>query len=32
MAITGVVFALLLAGLQEELQTTIPWVTSSSTS
>jgi len=24
--ITGVVFALLLAGLQEELQTTIPWV------
>ena len=25
-AITGVVFALLLAGLQEELQTTIPWV------
>lgn len=26
MAITGVVFALLLAGLQEELQTTIPWV------
>jgi hypothetical protein len=30
--ITGVVFALLLAGLQEELQTTIPWSTSSSTS
>ena len=26
MAITGVVFALLLSGLQEELQTTIPWV------
>ena len=26
MAITGVVFALLLAGLQEELQTTVPWV------
>lgn len=26
MAITGVVFAVLLAGLQEELQTTIPWV------
>ena len=26
MAITGVVFALLLTGLQEELQTTIPWV------
>lgn len=26
MAITGVVFALLLAGLQEDLQTTIPWV------
>ena len=26
MTITGVVFALLLAGLQEELQTTIPWV------
>lgn len=26
MAITGVVFALLLAGMQEELQTTIPWV------
>ena len=26
MAITGVVFALLLAGLQEEVQTTIPWV------
>jgi len=26
MAITGVVFALLLGGLQEELQTTIPWV------
>ena len=26
MAITGVVFALLLAGLQEELQTTTPWV------
>ena len=25
-AITGVVFALLLAGLQQELQTTIPWV------
>jgi len=25
-AITGLVFALLLAGLQEELQTTIPWV------
>ncbi|MFN8108489.1 MAG: Pr6Pr family membrane protein [Thermoleophilia bacterium] len=25
-AITGVVFALLLAGLQEQLQTTIPWV------
>jgi hypothetical protein len=25
-AITGVVFALLLAGLQEELQTTTPWV------
>ena len=25
-AITGIVFALLLAGLQEELQTTIPWV------
>ena len=25
-AITGVVFALLLQGLQEELQTTIPWV------
>lgn len=25
-AITGVVFALLLSGLQEELQTTIPWV------
>ena len=25
-AITGVVFAVLLAGLQEELQTTIPWV------
>lgn len=25
-AITGVVFALLLAGLQEDLQTTIPWV------
>jgi hypothetical protein len=25
-AITGAVFALLLAGLQEELQTTIPWV------
>jgi hypothetical protein len=24
--ITGVVFALLLAGLQAELQTTIPWV------
>lgn len=26
MAITGIVFALLLSGLQEELQTTIPWV------
>ena len=26
MAITGVVFAVLLAGLQEDLQTTIPWV------
>jgi hypothetical protein len=26
MAVTGVVFALLLSGLQEELQTTIPWV------
>ena len=26
MAITGVVFALLLSGLQAELQTTIPWV------
>lgn len=26
MAITGVVFALLLSGLQEDLQTTIPWV------
>lgn len=26
MAIVGVVFALLLSGLQEELQTTIPWV------
>ncbi len=26
MAITGAVFALLLSGLQEELQTTIPWV------
>lgn len=26
MAITGVVFALLLSGLQEEVQTTIPWV------
>ena len=26
MVITGVVFALLLSGLQEELQTTIPWV------
>jgi hypothetical protein len=26
MGITGVVFALLLSGLQEELQTTIPWV------
>jgi hypothetical protein len=26
MAAVGVVFALLLAGLQEELQTTIPWV------
>ena len=26
MAITGIVFALLLAGLQEELQTTTPWV------
>src|SRR5262249_53770080 len=25
-AVTGVVFALLLQGLQEELQTTIPWV------
>ncbi|MBA3401834.1 MAG: Pr6Pr family membrane protein [Actinobacteria bacterium] len=25
-AITGIVFALLLSGLQEELQTTIPWV------
>jgi hypothetical protein len=26
MAITGVVFALLISGLQEELQTTVPWV------
>ncbi len=26
MAIVGIVFALLLSGLQEELQTTIPWV------
>jgi len=26
MAITGVVFALLLSGLQAELQTTVPWV------
>ena len=26
MAITGIVFALLLSGLQEELQTAIPWV------
>ena len=26
MAVTGVVFALLLSGLQAELQTTIPWV------
>jgi len=26
MAITGIVFAVLLSGLQEELQTTIPWV------
>ena len=26
MAITGIVFALILSGLQEELQTTIPWV------
>ena len=26
MALVGVVFALLLSGLQEELQTTVPWV------
>ena len=26
MAITGIVFAILLSGLQEELQTTVPWV------